>query len=152
MKKISKHNNRLYNIWYNMKRRCYNKNAKDYKNYGNKGIKVCKEWEEEFMVFYEWALNNGYDKKLTLDRIDNNKNYCPENCRWITIKEQHRNYSQNRNYTINGETKCVTEWCELYNIKFTTVINRLNKGMNIIEALTKPINKNKIPMKYRKEE
>ena len=151
MKKISKHNNRLYNIWYNMNRRCFNKNAKDYKNYGAKGIKVYKNWREDFYTFYEWAINNNYNKDLTLDRIDNNKDYCPENCRWVTLKQQHRNYSQNRNYIINKEEKCLTEWCELYNIKFTTVIYRLNKGMDIVEALTKPINNNKIPIKYRKE-
>lgn len=151
MEKISKHNNRLYNIWYNMNRRCFNKNAKDYKNYGAKGIKVYKNWKEDFYNFYEWAINNNYNKNLTLDRIDNNKDYCPENCRWVTLKEQHRNYSQNRNYIINKEKKCLTEWCELYNIKFTTVIYRLNKGMDIVEALTKPINNNKIPIKYRKE-
>lgn len=152
MTRISKHNNRLYNIWYNMNRRCFNEKAKDYKNYGAKGIKVYKEWKHDFYSFYEWATNNGYNKNLTLDRINNKENYCPENCRWITLKQQHRNYSQNRNYTINNETKCLTEWCELYNVKFTTAIYRLNKGMGIVEALTKPINHKKIPIKYRKEE
>ena len=81
MKKISTHNNRLYNIWYNMKRRCNNERAKDFKNYGAKGIKVCEEWEKDFITFYNWAMTTGYDKTLTLDRIDNKENYCPENCK-----------------------------------------------------------------------
>lgn len=152
MKEITTHNNRVYNIWYNMKRRCYNKNSKDYKNYGAKGINVCAEWLNDFLSFYNWALSNGYKETLTLDRIDNYGNYCPENCRWVTMKQQHRNYSQNRNYTINGEKKCLTEWCEIYNINYTTVICRLQKGMSINEALQKPVDKNKIPIRYRKDE
>lgn len=152
IKNDSKHNNRQYRIWYNMIRRCYNKNNKDYKRYGGKGIKVCKKWKEDFYNFYNWSLKNGYDDTLTIDRINNKGNYSPNNCRWTTMIQQHRNYSQNRNYTINNETKCLTEWCEIYHINYTTVINRVEKGMPILEALTKPINKNKIPKKYRKEE
>jgi len=151
MEHIKKHGNRLYNIWYNMIRRCNNRDAKDYKNYGAKNIKVCKEWEKDFYTFYDWAINNGYNDTLTLDRINNNSNYRPDNCRWVTMLEQHRNYSQNRNYTINGETKCLTEWCEVFDINYTTVIYRLSKHMSIVDALTKPINVLKIPHKYRKE-
>lgn len=151
MVKISKHNNRLYNIWYNMKRRCTDINSKDYKNYGAKGIKVCEDWENDFMNFYNWSINNGYRDNLTIDRINNKDDYKPSNCRWVTIKEQHRNYSQNRKYTINGETKCLTEWCELYRINYTTVINRLKNNLTIEDSLTKPIDKSKVPKKYRKE-
>lgn len=149
--KVSKHNNRLYNIWYNMNRRCYNVNSKDYKNYGAKGIEVCNEWKKDFMNFYDWAMSNGYEKNLTLERKNNQGNYEPLNCKWATILEQHRNYSQNRNFTINNKTKCLTEWCELYGVKYTTVIYRINKGYDILTALEKPINKSKIPLKYRKE-
>lgn len=151
MKHVSKHGNRLYNIWYNMIRRCNNQNAKDYKNYGAKGIRVCKEWEVDFYTFYNWAINNGYNNALSLDRINNQGDYKPDDCRWVTMQEQHRNYSQNRNYTIKGETKCLTEWCEIFNINYTTVIYRLSKHMTIIDALTKPIDISKIPNKYRKE-
>lgn len=145
------HNNRIYNIYYGMKRRCLNKENKDYKNYGAKGITICKEWQEDFLNFYNWAINNGYADNLSIDRIDNNGNYEPNNCRWVTMQEQHRNYSQNRNYTINNQTRCLTEWCEIYHMKYTTVIDRLKKGATILDALTKPIDKNKIPKKYRKE-
>lgn len=152
MKKISKHDNRVYRIWHNMNDRCFNKNAKDYKNYGKKGIIVCEEWKNDFMNFYNWAIENGYNDTLTIDRINNKGNYEPQNCRWATMKEQHRNYSQNRFYTINGETKCLTEWCEIYNINYNTVISRIDKWkMDILEALTKKVDKNKIPKKYRKE-
>lgn len=155
MKKISTHNNRVYNIWHNMKDRCNNHNNRSYKHYGEKGIKVCEEWldkENGFINFYTWAINNGYKENLTIERINNNGNYEPSNCKWATMKEQHRNYSQNRLYTINGETKCLTEWCEIYNINYNTVISRIDKWkMNVLEALTKEINKNKIPKKYRKE-
>ena len=83
--------NRLYSIWIDMKKRCNNTKNKEYKNYGGRGIKVCQEWASEYMAFHEWAINNGYSKELTLDRIDVNKDYGPENCKWSTWLEQGRN-------------------------------------------------------------
>lgn len=145
------HGNRVYNIWFNMIRRCTMPSDKSFKNYGERGIRVCDEWLNDFMSFYNWAMNNGYRDDLTIDRINNNGNYEPSNCRWVTMKEQHRNYSQNKNYTIDNETKCLTEWCEIYNIKYTTVLRRLEHGLSIYDALTKPVDKSKIPHKYRKD-
>lgn len=86
-KKHGETHTRLYNIWVTMRQRCNNKNDKHYHRYGGRGIKVCDEWQHDYPAFRDWARSHGYDDTLSIDRIDNDGNYCPENCQWITISE-----------------------------------------------------------------
>lgn len=103
--------NRLYKIWIDMRSRCRNKNLKCYKNYGGRGINVCEEWNE-YKNFYEWSINNGYNTKLTIDRIDTNGNYEPANCRWITKREQENNKRNNIFDYFNGELITMSQFSE----------------------------------------
>lgn len=109
-----------------MKQRCYNPNNKRYKDWGGRGIAVCSEWKDDFQTFYDWAMVNGYKEGLQIDRIDNNGNYEPNNCRWIDRKQQARNRRSNINYTINGKTRCILEWCEILGLKPKTVYQRIH--------------------------
>ena len=88
-----------------MKQRCYNPNSTQYQNYGGKGIAICQEWLDDFMNFYNWAMNNGYDETLTIDRIDSNENYCPKNCRWITRSDNSSKANRERYIAKNTTTK-----------------------------------------------
>ena len=109
-------NRRLYNIYQNMKQRCYYKKSIGYKNYGGRGIKVCDEWKNDYVKFYEWSINNGYKDNLTIDRININGIYEPNNCRWITRKEQNNNMRTNRYITYNNQTKTIAQWAETLNM------------------------------------
>lgn len=126
---------RIYGIWNDMKSRCYNSNNKFYKHYGGRGISVCSEWKNSFEAFYEWATNNGYSEKLTIDRIDNNGIYEPNNCKWATWQEQ-RNNQRCAQYEINGLKKTLPEWCKYAGLKYGTVYQRIHKlGESIERAL-----------------
>ena len=133
---------RIYKIWIQIKKRCNNCNDSGYKYYGNRGIKVCHEWENDFINFYNWAINNGYNKNLSIDRINYNGNYEPNNCRWVDMKIQQRNKRTNRYITINEETHCLSEWAEIYNRNIMTILYRINKmGWDDVRAITTPIKK-----------
>ena len=130
---------RLFTIWQNMKRRCYNPNNKFYAYYGGRGISVCDEWLNDFTSFRDWAVSAGYDETLTIDRIDSDGNYEPSNCRWISRKAQVNNRRSNRFYEINGERKTIAEWCEIYNVPHERTRRRVvNDGWDILDALTTP--------------
>ena len=130
---------RLYNIWIHIKHRTSGKaNEKRTKKwYTDKNIKMCEEWSD-FRNFRDWANANGYDDSLTIDRIDGNKGYSPENCRWVDWKTQTRNKSNNINITRNGETKCLKDWCTELGLKYRSIFQRIARGWDKEKALTTP--------------
>lgn len=129
-------NNKLYNCLANIKGRCYNPNHRDYKYYGAKGIILCDEWLNSFNCFEQWALNNGYKSGLSLDRINVNGPYSPDNCRWVEWKLQARN----KNQTIYVEGLSLKEYCELHNLPYTTIFDRYRRhNWTLEEAIKTPI-------------
>lgn len=134
-----KYKTRLYRIWNNMKDRCYNEKCAEYYCYGGRGIKVCDEWLHDFIAFYNWSMDNGYRDDLTIDRKDVNGNYCPENCRWATLKDQLNNTSRNHRITYNGETHTMAEWAEITGINYKTICSRIcDRKWDEIRAITTP--------------
>lgn len=125
-----------------MKTRCYNEKCKSFKDYGLRGIIVCDEWLNDTLAFYNWAINNGYKKGLQIDRIDNDGNYEPTNCRWVTKKEQARNRRTNRWLEYNGERMLISDWAIKLGVNFTSLWGIL-KRKNTNEAIEYYINKNK---------
>lgn len=128
---------RLYNIWSDMKSRCSNQSRHMYYIYGGKGIRVCNEWEESFLNFYEWSKTSGYKNGLTIDRIDGNKDYSPDNCRWATSLEQVRNRSVTIFIEHNGEIKTLKEWSVGFMVNYHTAYNRYKKGFSFNEIFKK---------------
>lgn len=131
---------RVYKIWEGMKQRCNNPNNPRYKYYGGKGVRLCKEWEESSSAFVQWALKNGYSDDLTIDRIDTNSGYCPENCRFISISEQQRNRTDNRILETAKGNIILMEAERKYGISKSTIRQRLAKGWSVDEALNTPAN------------
>lgn len=140
---------RIYGVYRDMCSRCYNEDDISYPNYGAKGIRVCKEWlgDDGIKKFSEWAYSTGYDEnaergECTLDRIDTRGNYEPSNCRWADAETQSNNKTNNRCFEIDGVTKTLSEWCREYgNLCVQSVWKRIEKGMDIKTALTKPMQK-----------
>lgn len=142
---------KLYGIRCSMIKRCFNVNDKGYKDYGGRGIKVCDEWlgESGVVNFYNWAMQSGYKEGLSIDRIDNDGDYCPENCRWATDIEQANNKRNNAFITYKDETHTISEWCRIKGISVKTFRSRLSLGWSIENALAIPVNKNKAHRKSR---
>lgn len=130
-----------------MKQRCSNPKNTNYKHYGKRGITVCKEWLN-FKPFYNWALSNGYEDSLSIDRIDVNGNYEPNNCRWVDNKTQSLNRTNNRIININGEDKTLTEWCDIYNIDKKLVYDRLERDWDEVRAIITPPKKGNYRNQY----
>lgn len=143
---------KLYVVWCNMRNRCDCISNKEYKNYGGRGIKVCADWYS-FTAFRTWAFSSGYTEGLTIDRIDNDKGYYPENCRWITLKEQANNKTNNHYITYKGETKTLKQWSEILAIPYNCLRSRLNNCKYTVEkAFSNVSYKNVRMIRYKGKE
>lgn len=118
---------RLYRIWNGMKRRCFAKGRSNYDDYGGRGITICAEWLD-YATFRAWAVDNGYDDTKTIDRIDNDGNYEPSNCRWTTRTVQANNRRSSKLVTHNDETKTLAEWARFYDVDYKKLYWRLEYG------------------------
>ena len=122
---------KIYNSWTNMKKRCLDKKNCMYKNYGYRGITICKEWLDDFQNFYNWAIANGVSLELTLDRIDVNGNYEPSNCRWATYSQQANNKTNNHFITYKDKTMSLSDWARELQINYDYLKNKIKKGYTI---------------------
>ena len=136
---------KAYQVWRAMKNRCDNPNDKNYNHYGGRGISVCNSWHEDFACFYKWLTDNGYvesckrNVKQTIDRIDNDGNYEPSNCRLVSMNEQANNKSNNKTYTYDGETHTYAEWAKKCGVKYKSFMNRVYKGWDFNKIINTPI-------------
>ena len=127
-------------VYYNMLKRCYNKENKAYARYGARGITVCEEWKADCKKFYKWAKENGYAEGLQLDRINNNEGYSPTNCRWVTPKENALNKECTRYAYFNGEKHTIKEWASITGLSYQVLADRIYRyGWSIERALTTPV-------------
>ncbi len=152
---LSKPKNRhpLYTIWAAIKQRCLNKKFHHYNDYGGRGISICEEWNKSFISFYEWAIANGWATGLTIDRENNNGNYEPSNCRFVTMSVQSTNRRSNIFITAFGEKKCLTEWVRdnRCTVSFYSLKYRIEKGWNAEAAITtKSRNKKSVYIQIKK--
>lgn len=131
-------NSRLYCIWRSMKQRCLVTTSTAYHNYGGRGISICQEWIDNFKSFRDWAYSSGYSDNLTIDRINNDGDYCPENCRWISKKAQCSNKRTNVFFEYNGEIHTLTEWSEITGLNRHTIAYRINHNWPKDKILIEP--------------
>lgn len=130
---------RLYRTWQDMKNRCNNPNSKDYKDYGGRGIKVCEEWANSYIEFKKWSLNNNYSDDLTIERINVNEGYKPQNCKFIPIEEQYYNKRNTIYLNFDGKKLNVKEWSIITGLTKRLILNRKQRGWSDEEILTVPI-------------
>jgi len=136
-----------YGIWKAMLRRCYNSHTKDFKDYGARGIRVCDAWRHSFQSFFK-SLGRRPSKRHSLERNRVNGNYTPKNCRWATSREQANNMRSNLLFTIGNRRQTLAAWVREYGVSYTMVCHRLNRGWNIIKALTHPVRITKLSVKF----
>lgn len=134
-------------IWDSMRGRCNCVGATSYKHYGGKGIKVCGEWDD-FMNFYNWALANGWEDGLSLERKENDKDYCPDNCLFITKDRQKANRSTVLYFEYNGERMILADWCRKFNMEYPRIQRRLEIGWSFERAITTPVKTHRDNKKY----
>ena len=130
-------NSRLYGIWRGIKKRCLLPKAQGYNNYGGRGIRICEEWMKSYISFRDWALTNGYEEGLEIDRIDVNGNYEPTNCRFVDAKEQANNRRTNNVLELNGERKTLQEWADILGVNRSLLSERKRMGWSDYDTLTK---------------
>lgn len=132
---------KLYNTYCRMKQRCYDKNYPKYKNYGFRGIGICEQWlgKDGFINFYNWAMDNGFNENLSIERIDVNGNYEPDNCKWITMAEQAKNKTTTIKVKYKNNFLTLIELCEKLNLNYKTIWSRIHNGWDIDKAITQPI-------------
>lgn len=135
---------RLYSVWSAMKKRCYQVGSINYHNYGGRGIVLCDDWRDDYRAFKVWAMANGYEEGLSIDRIDNDKGYSPENCRWTTRTENNRNRRNTRTISVHGETLYWSEAAKRYGISYDTLKMRIYAGYspeNAVRPGEDPLNR-----------
>lgn len=138
--KHGKSHTKLYRLYKGIIERCYRPTDENKKrNYYDKNIRMCDEWKNNYLSFEEWALSNGYRENLTIDRINNNKGYSPDNCRWITREQQASNRRTNRMITIGNETHTMSDWCNINNVSYNAACKRIEAyGWDEIKAVSQP--------------
>jgi hypothetical protein len=138
-KRVPQYYVNLLHIYNGMKARCYDPKSIRYNRYGGRGISICDEWLNDINVFRKWAIDNGYHPGLSIDRIDNDGNYCPENCRWVEPSEQLCNYSKNVYVEFNGKRQTLAQWSRELGMPTSTLHNRIRvHGWSVERALTEP--------------
>lgn len=140
IKRMSTHcasRTKLHNIWKAMRKRCRNEHNSDFAHYGGRGIFVCPEWDSSFEAFRDWALSHGYEEGLTIDRIDVNNGYSPDNCRFCSMKDQANNRTSNVVVEFDGQSHTIKEWSEILGIPYSRLYMRLKNGWTIERAFEK---------------
>ena len=151
LSKVNGKKTKLFMTWDSMRQRCTNSNHANYKDYGGRGIDVCPEWLNDFEAFHDWSMANGFSDDLSIDRIDNDKGYSPDNCRWVDAKTQIRNRRNTVTYNWKGSEYTLAELGELTGINKMTIKSRLNRGCSLEEALSPDVSTSVLLMTYKEE-